>query len=194
MASGQQEGKVTFAAPAALQFESKRGTSTSVELEFSCEAQMRMLFRSALRKLSRQLCTVVARLLQGIFGVEWKSQSAQSLKERWKERSLERVHFVDQGTLSLFYLVEILKHFRGEFAEFCSSGGLCDFKAVYVTPTLCSFPQWAIVPSVEYYGWISLLQVPYPRGHLLPSPGGCTCASRGHQLGGEGHRQLASGS
>ena len=101
-----------------------------VQVEFSTEAQTRVLFRCALCKLSQQLCTVVAWLLQNRFGAEWKMQSAKSLKD--KKSLVERIDRIDDGTLDLYYVFEILKHFHSEFAtEFCSSGGLHNFKATY---------------------------------------------------------------
>ena len=106
-------------------------TSTHAEIEFSNEAQMRVLFRRALHKLSRQLCAVVAWLLLACFGSEWKTKAAESLKD--KKSLVDRVDGIDDGDLDLYYLIEILKHFHQEFAtQFCSSGGLSDFKVTYV--------------------------------------------------------------
>ena len=104
-------------------------SSSNAEVCISTEALTRVLFRLALCKLSVQLCTVAARLLQRTFGAEWKAQAVDSLKETNLAQKLEKV---EDGTLDLYYVTEILKHFHTEFArQLCSSGGLRDFKAMY---------------------------------------------------------------
>ena len=117
--------------------------SLNVEVSISSEALIRVIFRSALRELSKQLCTVAAMLLERTFGPDWKTQAISSLQEKDKNNLVEKFDKIPDRKLDLYYVTEILKHFHSEFAtHFCSSGGLSnlrDFKATYSTPTAPSF-------------------------------------------------------